>query len=491
MFTLPNLSGPHASPLLMPLQRTLRLVTVIALAVSSSALAQSSGSAINIPFERLTLPNGLEVVLAPDHTVPQVAVDVWYHVGSKNEVAGRTGFAHMFEHVMFTGSGHVPYGMHDRLTEGVGGNNNGSTSNDRTNYYEVVPSNYLESALWLESDRMGFLLDKLDDAKFKAQRDIVQNERRQRVDNQPYGRAFELMDYALYPDSHPYSWPVVGYMADLQRATVDDVKNFFRLYYAPSNATLAIVGDFDPAQAKTLVRQYFGDLTGGAKITRPALKAPALTAEKRMTFEDRVQVPRLYLTWPSAGDDHEDAEPLQFLAQIISGPRTARLTKALVYDRQTAASTASFNNNNENGGNFVVTVTPRPNATLTQLEATTDSVLATLEAEGPTQEEMDKAKAGLEFAFVSELQSNLGKAEILLDGQVFHDDANYYKKQYARLKAVTAADVKRVANKYLVPGRAVLSIVPLGKPELASKADASAKVTVAPDGGHYIAGSRQ
>jgi zinc protease len=475
----------------MHLQRTLRLATAIAVAAGSPALAQGAGSAINIPFERLTLPNGLEVILAPDPTVPQVAVDVWYHVGSKNEITGHTGFAHMFEHVMFTGSGHVPYGTHDRLTEGVGGANNGSTNNDRTNYYEIVPSNYLESALWLESDRMGFLLDKLDDAKFKAQRDIVQNERRQQVDNQPYGRAFELMAYALYPDSHPYSWPVVGYMTDLQRATVDDVKRFFRLYYAPSNATLAIVGDFDPAQARTLVRKYFGDLKGGAKITRPTLKAPALAAEKRITFEDRVQVPRLYLTWPSAGDNDEDAEPLQFLAQIISGPRTARLTKALVYDRQTAASVQAFNNSNENGGNFIVSATPRPNATLTQLEATTDSVLATLRAEGPTQEEMDKAKAGLEFGFVSELQSNLGKAEILLDGQVFHGDAGFYKKQYARLKAVTAADVKRVANKYLVPGRAVLSIVPLGKPELASKADASARVTVAPDGGHYIAGNRQ
>ncbi|MFL5605012.1 MAG: M16 family metallopeptidase [Gemmatimonadaceae bacterium] len=472
-------------------QRTLRLATAVAFAVSSPALAQSAGGTINIPHERLTLPNGLEVILAPDHTVPQVAVDVWYHVGSKNEATGRTGFAHMFEHVMFTGSGNVPYGMHDRLTEGVGGNNNGSTNNDRTNYYETVPSNYLESILWIEADRMGFLLDKLDDAKFKAQRDIVQNERRERIDNTPYGRAFELMDYALYPESHPYSWPVVGYMADLQRATVEDVKNFFRLYYAPSNATLAIVGDFDPAQAKSLVRKYFSELKGGARITRPTLKSPALAAEKRITFEDRVQVPRLYLTWPSAGDDDEDAEPLQFLAQIISGPRTARLTKALVYDRQTAASVAAFNNDNENGGNFIISVTPRPTATLTQLEATTDSVLATLKADGPTPEEMEKAKAGLEFGFVSQLQSNLGKAEILLDGQVFHGDAGFYKKQYARLKAVTAADVKRVANKYLVPGRAVLSVVPLGKPELASKAEASAKVTVAPDGGHYIAGSRQ
>ena len=476
-------------PVFMRLKHTLHIAAALAV-VASPAVAQRSGSAINIPFERMTLPNGLEVILAPDRTVPQVAVSVWYHVGSKNEIAGRTGFAHMFEHVMFTGSGHVAYGMHDRLTEGVGGNNNGSTTNDRTNYYETVPSNYLESALWLESDRMGFLLDKLDDEKFKAQRDIVQNERRQGVDNQPYGRAFELMDFGIYPDGHPYGWPVVGYMTDLQAATVEDVKNFFRTYYAPGNASLAIVGDFDVAQAKSLVTRYFGDLKGGAKVERPKITMPTMTAEKRMTFEDRVQIPRLYITWPSVGEDNDDSNALQFLAQIIAGPRTARLTKALVYDRQTAASVGSFNNNNENAGNFVITVTPRPNNSLTTLEAATDSVLARLKAEGPTAEEMAKTQAGLEFAYVSQLQSNLGKAEILNGGLIFHNDAAHFKTEYAELKAVTAADVKRVANKYLGAGRVVLSIVPLGKPEQASNADRSTKVTVAPDGGHYILGGK-
>ncbi|MEP6620937.1 MAG: pitrilysin family protein [bacterium] len=470
---------------------TLALLCAAPSAAQKSASAAKGSDAVNIPFEKMTLANGLTVLLAPDHSVPQVTVDVWYHVGSKNELAGRTGFAHMFEHVMFTGSGHVPYGMHDRLTEGVGGNNNGSTTNDRTNYYETVPSNYLESALWLEADRMGYLLDKLDEAKFKAQRDIVQNERRQGVDNQPYGRAFELMDYGIYPDTHPYSWPVVGYMTDLQKAGVEDVKNFFRLYYAPANASIAIVGDFDMAQTKTLVNKYFSDIKAGAPITRPKVVAPVLAGEKRMTFEDRVQVPRLYLSWPSVGDDNDDTAPLQFLAQIISGPRTARLTKALVYDRQSAASVQAFNNDNENAGNFVINITPRPGTTLTQLEATTDSVLARLKQEGPSSEELAKTSAGLEFGFVSALQSNLGKANILLDGQVFHGEALDYKVQYAKLKAVTADDVKRVANKYLVPGRVVLSIVPLGKPELAASADKSTKVTVAPDGGHYIMGNKQ
>ena len=461
---------------------------MLAMLIATSARAQRDGTSIKIPFERMTLPNGLTVLLAPDHTVPQVAVDVWYHVGSKNELAGHTGFAHMFEHVMFTGSAHVPYGMHDRLTEGVGGNNNGSTSNDRTNFYEIVPSNYLESELWLESDRMGFLLEKLDDAKFRAQRDIVQNERRQGIDNQPYGRAFELMDFGVYPSSNPYSWPIVGYMTDLQSATVEDVKNFFRTYYAPSNATLAITGDFDPARARKLVAKYFGDLKRGATVRRPKVVAPVLTATKRLTFEDHVEGPRLFLTWPSRGDDSDDAQARSILSQIIAGARTARLTKALVYVRQSAAETEAFNYARENGGNFIIDVTPRPPATLTQILATTDSVLATLRSDGPTKEELEKAKAGLEFGFVSALQSNLGKANILLDGEVFHNDAGFYRKNYEKLQAVTAADVKRVANEYLSGHRVVLSIVPLGKPDMAANPDSSAMVTVSPDGGHYIIG---
>jgi zinc protease len=461
---------------------------VLAVALTSPAQAQraASDNAIDIPFEHYTLPNGLNVILSVDHTIPQAGVDVWYHVGSKNEVPGRTGFAHMFEHVMFTGSGHVPYGMHDRLTEGVGGNNNGSTSNDRTNYYENVPANYVESALWLESDRMGFLLDQLDEAKFIAQRDIVQNERRQGIDNQPYGRAFEILTAAVVPESNPYSWPVVGYMADLQEATVDDVKEFFRLYYAPSNATLAVVGDFDPARVKQWITKYFGDLPRGAPITRPTVPQVSMSAERRLVFEDRVQVPRLFLMWPGPGEDSDDTYALNFLSQILSGPRTARLTKALVYDQESAASVAAFNDTNERLGGFYIFITPRPEHTLTELESSTDSIIARLKQDGPTAAEMERAAAGLEFQFVSTLQSNLGKAEILNTGQVFHDDAAYYKKLYARLKAVTAADVKRVANKYLGRGRAVLSIVPMGSVDQASQPEHSIKVTVSPDGGHYI-----
>ncbi|MGH7678249.1 MAG: M16 family metallopeptidase [Gemmatimonadaceae bacterium] len=474
----------------MRLSRTLLLLP---LAVATPAVAQRQqarpNSAISIPFERYTLPNGLSVVLSPNQSTPTVAVDLWYHVGSKNEARGRTGFAHMFEHVMFTGSGNVPYGLHDRLTEGVGGNNNGSTSNDRTNYFENVPSNYVETAIWLESDRMGFLLDKLDSAKFIAQRDIVQNERRQGVDNQPYGRAFEILSVGLYPETHPYSWPVVGYMSDLQKATLEDVKNFFRLYYAPGNATIAIVGDFDPAQAKQWVTKYFGDLPKGRAITRPTVVPPTITREKRFHFEDRVQVPRLYIAWPTIGAKHDDTYALNVLAQVFTGSRTARLTKALVYDRQSAAQVSAFQSPNENVGEFAMMLTPRPGHTLTELELAADSVVERLKREGPTADEMTRALAGIEFQYVSGLQSNLGKAETLLEGSVFFGDPGHYRSEYTKMKAVTASDVKRVVNTYLGAGRVVLSMVPEGKADQASKAQGSTKVTVGPDGGHYNLGT--
>src|SRR5688572_19012819 len=280
------------------------LLAPLVLAPVIPALAQrpqsrASGDAIRIPFEKYTLPNGLTVILAPDRSTPTVTVDVWYHVGSKNEVPGRTGFAHMFEHVMFTGSGNVAYGVHDRMTEGVGGNNNGSTSHDRTNYFENIPSNYLETALWMEADRMGFLLDALDSAKFVAQRDIVQNERRQGVDNQPYGRANEIMLAAMFPAGHPYSWDVIGSMRDLLVAPLDDVKSFFRQYYAPNNATIAIVGDFDPAQTKQWIARYFADIPRGKRIERPKVAQGTLPGERRLLYEDRVPGPRRYLRWPA------------------------------------------------------------------------------------------------------------------------------------------------------------------------------------------------
>ncbi|HEU4787551.1 MAG TPA: pitrilysin family protein [Gemmatimonadaceae bacterium] len=438
----------------------------------------TTGPSIRIPFEKYALPNGLTVILSEDHTTPTVAVEVIYHVGSKNELVGHTGFAHMFEHVMFTGSGHVPYGTHDKYTEGVGGSNNGQTYFDWTRYWETDPSNYLETALWLESDRMGFLLDSLDESKFRAQRDIVKNERRQSYDNQPYNRDEEILLLAMYPQGHPYSWPTIGSMADLSAATVDDVKQFFRLYYAPNNATLAIVGDIEPKQAKAWVAKYFGDIPRGKPITRPTIGPASLTTEKRLTFEDRVQVPRLTIQWPSVGIHSEDQPALDLLSDILGGSRIARISKPLVYDKQIAANVLVYQDPFEGVGHFNVIVTPRPGHTLTEIETEVDSVIDRFKREGPTADELKRVKAGQQLAFLNGLQSNLGKAFQLAEDQTFFNDPSHsFRVEYPRTQAVTAADIKRVANKYLGSARIVLSNVPLGKIELASHADRSTVVT--------------
>jgi len=452
------------------------LLIVLVVGAGVVALSQSRPSTIKIPFETYTLTNGLTVILAPDDATPTVAVALFYHVGSKNEMPGRTGFAHLFEHVMFTGAGHTPYGLHDKLTEGVGGSNNASTWNDKTVYYETVPTNYLESALWLESDRMGFLLDTLDIAKLNAQRDIVKNERRQSYDNQPYGLSDEILSAAMYPASHPYSWSVIGSMKDLSAASDEDVKNFFRLYYAPNNAFLSIAGDFQTAQAKTWITKYFGDFPRGKAITRPAAGPVTLDKETRLVFEDRVQVPRLYIAWPTVGEKHDDSFALSVLDAITAGPRTTRLTKALVYDQQSAAAVGTSQDSYEDAGQWLLTITPRPGHSLTDLEAETDKLLERLKTEGPTMEEIQRATAGNEFRFVSSLQSNLGKAQRLADGAGFHGNPGYFQTEYQKMLAVTPADVKRVANKYLTKGRIVLSIVPMGQLNQASKPSESKPV---------------
>jgi len=457
--------------------RNAKLSLLFALALTC-ALAQASFGQIKIPYETYKLPNGLTVILSVDKTTPTVAVNIWYHVGSKNEMPGRTGFAHLFEHVMFTGSGHVPYGLHDKLTEGVGGANNGSTTNDRTNYYETIPSNYLESALWLEADRMGYLLDTLNLTKLNAQRDVVKNERRQSYDNQPYGRVSEIFSAAMYPKGHPYSWPVIGSMTDLSAASEDDVKGFFRLYYAPNNATLAVVGDFDPAQAKGWIQKYFTDLPKGQNVVRPSVAPAKLAAGKRLVYEDRVRVPRLYIQWPSVGVKHDDDYALSVMGAILSGSRTARLTKALVYDSQLASQIIAFQNSDEDVGVFQVVVIPRPEHTLTEVEAALDQVIQKFIAEGPTAEELQKAKSGEELNFVRGLESNLGKANRLLDGAVFHNNVGQFSVDYQKTLAVTAADVKRVAAQYLSGSRIVLSVVPQGKKDQASKAAESETVTM-------------
>lgn len=454
------------------------VLAVFATAISARQAPQPAGKtpSINIPFEQYALPNGLRVILSPDRNIPTVAVNVWYHVGSKNEEKGRTGFAHLFEHVMFTGSGNIPYGVHDQLTNGVGGSNNGTTDNDRTLYYETVPSNYLETALWLEADRMGFLLEALDVAKLNAQRDIVKNERRQAIDNVPYGRAGEILSSTLYPPGHPYSWSVIGSMEDLSAASEEDVKNFFRLYYAPNNAILTIVGDFDTAQARAWITRYFADIPRGKPIERPKIEPVTLQTEKRLLFEDKVPLPRLYMMWPTVGARNPDQYALSVLGSVLSNGRTARLTKPLVYDKQLATNVGAFQATSEDVGEFIIQVSPRQGTGLGPIEEEVEAVVERLKKEGPTEQEMQLATASQELAFISGLQNNLGKSNQLADGLGYHGDPAHYKKAYEARRAVTPEDVKRVAARYLTAGRVVLSIVPVGKPELASKPAASQKV---------------
>ena len=439
---------------------------------AANLAAQTQFNIPRLPVEKYVMPNGLTVILSPDHAAHVVAVDIWYHVGSKNEVPGRTGFAHLFEHVMFQGSQHIPYGVHFKTVENAGGSLNGSTWNDRTNYYETMPSNELATALWLESDRMGFLLPALDQAKLDAQREVVKNERRERVDNVPFGSEDEVIRTAMYPPSNPYSWPVIGSMADLSAASLEDVRDFFRRYYAPTNATLVVTGDIEPAATKKLIDKYFGPIPRGPAITRPVVEKVTLAAEKRLVLEDpRAKLPQMTVAWPTVGDVSADNAPLTAVSQILTQDRTSRLTKLLVYDRQLATRVSASQNgdDSENAGSFTISVTPRANASLTDIENLIDSTLTSLASSPPEAREVDRFKNSERVAAVIGIQDALGKADVLAEGQTFFGDPLHYVKETEQALAVTPADVARVVKEYLTPGRVVLSMVPTGKLDEISK----------------------
>jgi zinc protease len=431
------------------------------------ATSITAQSAPRIQFEKYTLPNGLEVILHEDHSTPIVAVDTWYHVGSGDEQVGRTGFAHLFEHIMFMGSQHVPVGAFDQLLESAGANNNGSTTEDRTNYYETLPSNALPLALWLDSDRMGYLLPTMDLTKVNLQRDVVKNERRQRVDNVPYGRADETILAALYPRSHPYSWPVIGSMADLSAASLGDVQNFFRTYYAPNNATLAIAGDFDPATVKKLVAQYFGDIPRGPAIQRrTTVPAVAIPRDTFLVLEDRVQLPRLFYTWHSVKDFSKDDAALDILAQIIANDKNSRLYKKLVYDLQVAQSVSAGQDGGRLDGKFQIDVTPKPGQKVADIDRLVQSEISNVINSGITPRELQRAQNSYKASFLNRLASVLGKAERLNYYNYIVGNPDFAQQDAARYERVTAADVQRVARTYLGRPKIVLTVVPEGKKEM-------------------------
>jgi len=427
---------------------------------------------VSIPHTTFTLPNGLKVIVAEDHSTPVAAVNIWYKVGSGYEQPGRTGFAHLFEHVMFMGSANVPQGEFDTRLEGAGASNNGSTTTDRTNYYEILPANAVPLALWLEADRMGGLVQTLTQPKLDTQRDVVKNERRQRYENQPYGLMWETAYDALYPAGHPYHWTTIGSMEDLSAASLDDVKNFFRRYYTPNNAVLTVAGDVNPAEVRRLVEQYFGWIPRGPEITRPSVPVPPIPATRYIVKEDRVTLPQVTMTWRSGPRFSADEAAMSALAQILTGGKSSRLYKRLVFDRQVAQSTNAFNDANLLSGDFWVIIRGKPDTPLDSLEAAVNEEIAKLAATPPTAEELQRVVNGIETAFVSNLETVQAKADQLNDYEYFANDPGYAARDLARYRALTPADIQRVAARYLHgKNRLVLSFVPQGKTTLAATED--------------------
>ena len=426
--------------------------------------------ALSIPYSMDTLPNGLTLIVHVDHSVPVVAVNVWYHVGSGDEEVRRTGFAHLFEHLMFMGSEHAPYPTFDRLLEAAGADNNGSTTEDRTNYYETGPANALPLMLWLEADRMGWLLPPMDSAKVDLQRDVVKNERRQRLENQPYGKAWDVLPGLMFPIGHPYSWPVIGSMADLSAASLEDVKNFFRKYYAPDNATLVVSGDVTVAEVRAQVKKYFGDIPRGPAITRPPTPTFSLPHDTSMVLEDRVQLPRLYYMWHSTRAYAPDDAALNVLAYILAGTKSGRLSEPLVYDDTLASDVNAFQDGKLRDGQFGVIATARPGHALPELQKVIDVEIARLAKDGPTDRELEQAKNSFEASTLEQLEYGGAVADQLNAYYYFTGTPDYLAKDIARTRAVTAADVERVATTYLKAPRVILSVVPEGKRELAAQA---------------------
>jgi zinc protease len=425
---------------------------------------------MDIAYTKHTLENGLDVIVHEDHALPIVAVNVWYHVGSKNEVPGRTGFAHLFEHLMFEGSKHHDRGYFAPLQQ-AGASVNGSTNADRTNYWEVVPAGALELALWLESDRMGYLLPALTEEKFNTQREVVLNERRQNYENRPYGMALIALAAALYPADHPYHWPTIGYPDDLRAARLEDVHAFFGRYYHPANASLALAGDVTAAEAVALAERCFAEIPPGEPVGRVRAPLPPVEFERRLVLEDTVEFPRLYLGWHSpALFERGDAE-LDLLGDVLANGKTSRLYQSLVSRDRVALDVSAFQNSRELGGWFLVVATAAPGRTLPELDAAIGSELRRLGEEGPTEPEMHRGRVQAEAQFVYRLQTVggfSGKSDQLNAYNTFVGDPGYFGHDLARYLDTGAADIRRIARERLrTAHRIAVSVVPRGRTDLA------------------------
>jgi zinc protease len=453
-----------------------RAIVFFILTLAAPAAAQTptpstpaSSSRIEVPYSQFTLPNGLRVILHEDHSVPMVSVNMWYHVGSARELPKRTGFAHLFEHLMFMGSGHVKPGEFDQWLESAGGDNNGSTETDRTNYWINVPANSLELALFLESDRMGYLLDTMTPKTVDAQRDVVKNERRQSFENRPYGMADVVLDEMLYPQGHPYHWPVIGYMEDLTAASYDDVVAFFKKYYAPSNASLVVAGDLQTQEARRLIERWFGDVKRAAPPEPMTIPGVALTSVQKKTITDRVQLPRLFLAWLTPPHYAPGDATLDMVADVLAGGKNSRLYKRLVYDMQIAQDVSAFQASAALSSSFQIVATPRPGHTVAELQKVIDEEIQKLQREAPTSHELERSVNQIEASFYNRMErvgGFGGKADQLNAYVTFTGDPDWFNEDLARYRALSPLDLSAAALEFLPLDKRVELIV---EPEKASQ----------------------
>ncbi|MGH9948113.1 MAG: M16 family metallopeptidase [Pyrinomonadaceae bacterium] len=434
------------------------IFAMAAVSMCVNTFGQKADKLPSMNIKEYTLKNGLRVVMHQDDSTPIVAVNMWYHVGSKNESPGKTGFAHLFEHMMFQGSKNYGDGYLGAMDE-VGAQVNGTTNEDRTYYYEVVPSNFLERAIYLEADRMGGLLDAMSQEKLDNQRDVVKNERRQRIDNQPYGTSFEKIGEIMYPVGHPYHWSVIGSMADLSAASMSDVEGFFREYYAPNNAILVLAGKFDEKQAKEWIDKYFGGIKQGSDIQRPHPVQPKLDKEIRETIEDTVPLPRLSMIWHGVPQFAADEAPLDILSSILSSGRGSRLQSSLVFDKEIAQNIFANNGTNELAGLFQIVALAKPGKTLDENEAAINTEIEKIKKTPPTADEMARALNAIEAGSIFRLQTVLGKGGQIGNYEGYLGKPDNFQADLDRYRKVAPADVQRVANTYLNSNRLVLSVV--------------------------------
>ncbi|MBS0010003.1 MAG: insulinase family protein [Bacteroidales bacterium] len=433
---------------------------------------------LKIDYEKYTLANGLDVILHHDKSDPIVAVAIQYHVGSNREVPGRTGFAHLFEHMMFQQSENVGQDQFFKLIQGAGGTLNGGTSKDGTVYFEVVPKNALEMVLWAESDRMGYLSNTVTESAFANQQNVVQNEKRQMIDNRPYGHTGYIIDKNLFPEGHPYSWQVIGEMEDLFNATVEDVKEFHAKYYVPNNATLTIAGDFNDEEVKELVEKYFGEIPGGEKMEDMEAMPVTLDQTKKLFHEDNfARTPALTMVWPTVEQYHPDAYALDFLGQILGSGKKAPFYKVLVKEKKMTSRAGVYNSSMELAGKFNVSVNAYPGFSLSDVEEAVFEAYALFEEEGITENDLERIKAGLETQFYNGMSSVLGKSFQLARYNEYAGDPGFVTKNLANIKAVTIDDIMRVYEKYIKDKNFVASsFVPRGKTDLIAEGSVNAGI---------------